>query len=226
MAYDAAHQQHLQWLQAQLIQQESKLAEAQAIVAQLQESVAYFREAIALVSRSEQNPTLTEKLPEQYSLTTNGRKEVVGLFTENGILNGGEIASTNISDNEDSKLEDDREGKETEETNKRSPKEMLLPQFREQTLGDIAEKKLKASAGKSLSSDELAKMMFETRSEDEYSRARNSLSAELRRGANEGRWKKVGRGIFVIEVQPEPNILSTEAQQRLYTANSAETLDS
>jgi hypothetical protein len=226
MAYDAAHQQHLEWLQDQLAQQESKLAEAQAIVAQLQESVAYFRDAIAVVRRSEPNLTLTEKLPEQSSFTTNGTKEVVGLVTENGNLNGGETASIIISDNEDSDLKDDREGKETEEANKRSPKDMLLAEFREQTLGDIAQKKLKASGGKPLSSDELTEMIFETRSKDEYFRARNSLSAELRRGANEKRWKKVGRGIFVIDLQSEANSLSTEPQQRLYTLNSAETLDS
>jgi hypothetical protein len=226
MVYDAAHQQHLEWLQAQLAQQDSKLAEAQAIVAQLQESVAYFRNAIAVVRTSEPNLTLTEKLPEQSSFTTNGTKEVVGLVTENGNLNGGETASIIISDNEDSDLKDDREGKETEEANKRSPKDMLLAEFREQTLGDIAEKKLKASGGKPLSSDELTEMIFETRSKDEYFRARNSLSAELRRGAKEGRWKKDGRGIFVIDVQPEANILSTEPQQRLYTLNSAKTLDS
>jgi hypothetical protein len=226
MVYDAAHQQHLEWLQAQLAQQDSKLAEAQAIVAQLQESVAYFRNAIAVVRRSEPNLTLTEKLPEQSSFTTNGTKEVVGLVTENGNLNGGETASIIISDNEDSDLKDDREGKETEEANKRSPKDMLLAEFREQTLGDIAEKKLKASGGKPLSSDELTEMIFETRSKDEYFRARNSLSAELRRGAKEERWKKVGRGIFVIDVQPEANILSTEPQQKLYTLNSAKTLDS
>ena len=226
MVYDAAHQQHLEWLQAQLAQQDSKLAEAQAIVAQLQESVAYFRNAIAVVRTSEPNLTLTEKLPEQSSFTTNGTKEVVGLVTENGNLNGGETASIIISDNEDSDLKDDREGKETEEANKRSPKDMLLAEFREQTLGDIAEEKLKASGGKPLSSDELTEMIFETRSKDEYFRARNSLSAELRRGAKEGRWKKVGRGIFVIDVQPEANILSTEPQQKLYTLNSAKTLDS
>jgi len=226
MVYDAAHQQHLEWLQAQLAQQDSKLAEAQAIVAQLQESVAYFRNAIAVVRTSEPNLTLTEKLPEQSSFTTNGTKEVVGLVTENGNLNGGETASIIISDNEDSDLKDDREGKETEEANKRSPKDMLLAEFREQTLGDIAEEKLKASGGKPLSSDELTEMIFETRSKDEYFRARNSLSAELRRGAKEERWKKVGRGIFVIDVQPEANILSTEPQQKLYTLNSAKTLDS
>ena len=226
MAYDAAHQQHLEWLQAQLAQQESKLAEAQALVAQLQESVAYFSNAIAVVRKSEPNPTQTEELPKQSSFTINARKEVAGLFTENGNLNGGETTSRIISENEAPEPEDSWEGEDTEDPSKRNPKDMLLPQFKGQTLGDIAEKKLKASPGRPLSPDELTEMIFATTTEDEYFRARNSLSTELRRGAKEGRWKKVGRGIFVIDVQPEANILSTEPQQRSYTMNIAETLDS
>ncbi|NES46356.1 hypothetical protein, partial [Moorena sp. SIO2C4] len=44
--------------------------------------------------------------------------------------------------------------------------------------------------------EQIVSRLFDAKSDDEQLRAKNSLSTELRRGAKEGRWKKVGRGLF------------------------------
>lgn len=91
--------------------------------------------------------------------------------------------------------EDESIEEETENPNQRNPKDMFKPEFSRKTLGDAALMILD-SCNHPLHSDEITKRLFDYRSEDEYQRAKNSLSTELRRGAKEGRWKKIERGFF------------------------------
>jgi hypothetical protein len=44
--------------------------------------------------------------------------------------------------------------------------------------------------------EDLVKELYDTHSEDEFKRARNTLSAALRRGASEGAWQKSGRSFY------------------------------
>jgi hypothetical protein len=44
--------------------------------------------------------------------------------------------------------------------------------------------------------EDLVEVLYDTKSEDEFKRARNSLSAGLRRGFEEGAWKKLGRSFY------------------------------
>lgn len=76
-----------------------------------------------------------------------------------------------------------------------TPEDWLFPQFKplgskkaiEQVLEEI-----KAS----VEIEDLVKTLYDTKSGDEFRRARNSLSAGLRRGAEEGSWKKIGRSFY------------------------------
>lgn len=111
-----------------------------------------------------------------------------------------------------SNIED--ESPEVHAPQQRSPKEMLRSEFSGKTLGDVAEFVLR-SCGEAVNADDIAKLVFDTNSSDEYLRARNSLSTELRRGAKEERWKQVGRGLFVIhnnktrlEAEPQAKALT------------------
>lgn len=100
---------------------------------------------------------------------------------------------------------DDEENKD-----KRNPKDMLLPRYKGQTLGDIAEKILN-SVKQPLDVDSITKVIFDVQNDDEYFRARNSLATELRRGAREGRWKKIGRGSFLaMGVEAPTELLNSE----------------
>lgn len=85
---------------------------------------------------------------------------------------------------------------------KRNPMEMVKPQFKGMQLGDIVELILKQNR-KPLTTSELSRMIYDTTDKDEFARARNSLSAELRSGASKEppRWLKRGRSTYVTRSQ-------------------------
>lgn len=72
---------------------------------------------------------------------------------------------------------------------------MLRAEFTNKTLAEVAEIVLDRR-NEAFRADDIAQVVFVTEDEDEYARARNSLSTELRRGAKEGRWQQVRRGFF------------------------------
>jgi len=85
---------------------------------------------------------------------------------------------------------------------KRNPMDMVKPQFKGIQLGDIVELILKQNR-KPLTTSELSRMIYDTNDKDEFARARNSLSAELRSGASKEppRWLKRGRSTYVARSQ-------------------------
>ncbi|PZO20893.1 MAG: hypothetical protein DCF25_05955 [Leptolyngbya foveolarum] len=84
-----------------------------------------------------------------------------------------------------------------EQTIHRSPMDMLRNEFKGMRLGNIAAQVLDEHSI-SLTTTELARLIYETKNSDEFSRARNSLSAELRTGVRDShpRWKKIGRNAY------------------------------
>lgn len=76
----------------------------------------------------------------------------------------------------------------------RSPMEMLRAEYKGMRLGDIAAKVLGGNPSP-LTTTELTRLIYDTGSDDEFNRARNSLSTELRVGAkgDDPKWRKVGR---------------------------------
>ena len=183
MDYYAARQQHLEWLQENLAQEEAKLAEAQALVIQLQGSITYYRQAIEqLAPRSLESPD-SNSFQRDNSSQENSNSRKVG-------------EHPNLLEGSASQPENDYFDKEGEE--RRKPKDMMRPQYKKEgkTLGDVIQEFLEAKIGKALGSEYITREIFEVLSDEDFQRAKNSLSAELRRGAKEGRWKQVGRGSF------------------------------
>lgn len=76
-----------------------------------------------------------------------------------------------------------------------TPEDWLFPQFKplgsKKAIEQILEE-IKAP----VEIEDLVKALYDTKSDDEFKRARNSLSAGLRRGAEEGFWKKIGRSFY------------------------------
>lgn len=65
--------------------------------------------------------------------------------------------------------------------------------------------------------EDIAEILYETRTPEEFKKAKNSIAAQLRRGAEEGRWQKIGRGHFA-----PINSISEENQEHYEMVNSYE----
>lgn len=82
---------------------------------------------------------------------------------------------------------------------------MIRAEYKGMKLGDIAAKVLSAETAP-LTTTQLTQRIYCTSSDDEFERARNSLSTELRVGAksNNPRWRKCGRYAYCgLHIHPE-----------------------
>jgi uncharacterized coiled-coil protein SlyX len=233
MTHHRAHHQHIEWLEVQLAQQkqeltaaEDKLAEVKALVEQKQDSVAYFQRELERVTSN----ALVEATVETSS-SHSGSQVAWNISTEIRNQNGSQATSDTSrceDENFDSEEFEDEgyEDEEFENLNKRNPKDMLRAEFKSMTLGDAAETIL-AQYRYPLNPEQIAAKMFEPQSEDEHLRARNSLATELRRGAKDGRWKKIGRGLFVSnDIQAEALATKPEQLSRFNAIDNGSILDS
>jgi hypothetical protein len=176
MSYDTARQQHIKWIQQQIEEKIFALTEAENRVSQLKADIEYFKLMLNIHENANTDALSQDTLILPHS-EQNSNKESHSIQTSNSGLVG----------NGKNGVEDDR---------KRSPKEMLRVEFADKTLADVAELVLN-SRNEPMTADDIAHYIFMTQDNDEYIRARNSLSTELRRGAKEGRWKQIGRGSFI-----------------------------
>lgn len=176
MAYDTARQQHIEWLQQQVEDKRAALAEAQARVSQLQADIKYYELMLNIHQKAN-----ADALGQDASLISNSNVNSNGVSQKS---KQNKYFST-----------DDNLNNGAGNNNKRSPKEMLRAEFTNKTLAEVAEIVLN-SRNEALSADDIAQVVFLTEDDDEYMRARNSLSTELRRGAKEGKWQQIGRGSF------------------------------
>lgn len=74
-------------------------------------------------------------------------------------------------------------------------KDLMRPEFTGMMLKEAAKLVLNKEARK-MHTDEIAKIIYDIRSNEELQAARRSLSSEMRRGSVAGLWKKVGRNEF------------------------------
>lgn len=175
MSYDTARQQHIRWLHKQIEEKISTLTEAEVRVSQLRADIEYFKLMLNIHEKAN-----TDALNQDTSIMLNSDE------SSNGESNQSQTNNYIFADNAKYGVADD---------NKRSPKEMLRTEFANKTLAEVAEIVLN-SRNEALTADDIARAVFITENNDEYVRARNSLSTELRRGAKEGRWQQIGRGSF------------------------------
>ncbi len=190
--YYAARQQHIEWLKEKLAEEEAELAILEARVIELRGSIVYYKQAIEQLSPTA--PDSDSSLPNNFQQgdASSSDEDSNSRQVHRNLLPEGTVKLFEDDELEEEDYFEFEAGSES----KRNPKDMLRPKFKGKTLGDIAAMCLKASKGKELNSDDIAKEIFEASSEEEFQRAKNSLSTELRRGAREGRWKKNGRGMF------------------------------
>lgn len=87
--------------------------------------------------------------------------------------------------------------RQKQQDEKRTPMDMVRPEFKGLKLGDIITKVLNKNPGL-LTTNELTRLIYRTATDDEFDRARNSLSSELRSELKlqNPRWKKVGRNAY------------------------------
>lgn len=166
MTNNIAHQQHIKWLQQQVALKRIALAQAQAQIEQIRDDIGYFE--------------LTLKAEQKTSTDTSIQK-ACAIFQANMSPNQfvTQIESGNhlfIKNNSNSNI-------------RRLPKQMLRFEFRKKSLAQIIEAVLN-SQHEYVCADDIARAIFLTQNNNEYIRARNSLSTELRRGACIGQMAK------------------------------------
>ena len=100
----------------------------------------------------------------------------------------------------------------------RTPMEMVRDEYKGMMLGDIAARVLDEYQSV-LTPKQLSEIIYDAKTDEEFERARNSLSAELRAGAKgeSPRWKKIGRYAYA-SLQVCPNGAETEEVPRQKSA--------
>jgi len=192
MAQDVAREQHVKWLKEQIDQQKSELAEVQAKAVQLKASIVYYEGMLALVAPEEVASTPTDMLSETEALTWNGgRVASTSSLAADEHLKGG-LPNISLA-SEDASLEK----ASSQNRHQRSPMEMKRPQYEGLTFAESIERVLNDHP-ESMRVDQIVEAIFDAASEEEFWRAKNSLSVELRRGAEpqHKRWKKLGRNLY------------------------------
>jgi hypothetical protein len=173
-------------------QQKSELAEVQAKAVQLKASIVYYEGLLALVAPEEVASTPTEMLSETEALTLKGGQVAsTSSFCADEHLKGG-LPNVNLA-SEDAGLEK----ASSQNRLQRNPVEMKRPQYVGLTFAESIEKVLNDSQEPMLV-DRIVEAIFDAEPGEEFFRAKNSLSGELRRGAQNEykRWKKLGRNLY------------------------------
>jgi hypothetical protein len=79
---------------------------------------------------------------------------------------------------------------------KRLPMDMLRAEYRGVPLVKIAQTILSSKAPESLDNNELTRLAYDTKTEQEFIQARNSFASFLRTGSGKHGWEKKGRGLY------------------------------
>ncbi|NET67990.1 MAG: hypothetical protein F6K63_27835 [Moorea sp. SIO1G6] len=203
MNIKSAQEDHINWIKTRLEQTQQELAEAEAnllklnnLVEQKRANVAYFKDKLEAELSSNDIDIVADiaiALHEKTEVNSNHLSEQNTTVNSNG--NVGKVNFFDDELEEKSFEENQIKNQEDEEGDKRNPRDMLYPEFRGKTFCEAVEIILDNFAAP-VNREQIVSRLFDAKSDDEQLRAKNSLSTELRRGAKEGRWKKVGRGLF------------------------------
>ena len=68
-----------------------------------------------------------------------------------------------------------------------------------------------------ISLEQITQMLYNTENDEEFKTARNSIAVQLRRGADEGRWQKIGRGNFASSNYNNPEAVSSSLDRKSET---------
>lgn len=225
MAQDVGREQHVKWLKEQIAQQKSELAEVQAKAVQLKASIVYYEGMLALVAPEEVASTPTDMLSETETLTLNGSP-----VASTSSLGADEHLKGGIP-NVSSAFEDAGVEKASyKNRHQRNPVQMKRRQYKELTFAESIEKVLN-DRQKPMLVDHIVEAIFDAESEEEFWRAKNSLSVELRRGAETHKWKKVARKTYASNSFNEQSASNTASSimtppMRFSLTNSDDALSS
>jgi hypothetical protein len=192
MAQDVAREQHVKWLKEQIDQQKSELAEVQAKAVKLKASLVYYEGMLALVAPDEVASTPTDVVSETETMTWNG-----GQVASTSSLGADEHFKGGLAHFNPASEDASLEKPSSQNRHKRSPMDMKRLQYQGLTFAESIEKVLNDRQEPMLV-DQIVEAIFDAESEEEFWRAKNSLSVELRRGAEPQykRWKKLSRNIY------------------------------
>ena len=69
-----------------------------------------------------------------------------------------------------------------------------------------------------ISLEQITQMLYDTETPEEFKTAKNSIAAQLRRGADEGRWQKIGRGNFASNNYNNPEAVTSSSDRKSETS--------
>ncbi|NES83729.1 MAG: hypothetical protein F6K10_21235 [Moorea sp. SIO2B7] len=203
MNLKSAQEDHINWIKTRLEQTQQELAEAEAnllkvkdLVEQKRANVAYFQDKLeAEISSNDIDivADIASALQEKVEVNGNHLSESVTTVNSNG--NVGKVTFFDDESEQEYFEKNERKNQEDEEGDKRNPRDMLYPEFRAKTFGEAVEIILDNLAAP-VNRKQIASRLFDAKSDHEQLRATNSLANQLHQGVKEGRWKKVGRGLF------------------------------
>ena len=211
MAQDVGREQHVKWLKEQINQQKSELAEVQAEAVKLKASIVYYEGMLALVAPDEVASTPTDVVSETETLALNVGQ--VALTSSLGADKHLKEGLANVSSAfEDASLEK----ASSQNKHQRNPVQMKRPQYLGLTFTESIEKVLNDRQEPMLV-DRIVEAIFDAEPGEEFFRAKNSLSVELRRGAEtHKRWKKLSRNIYASNLCNEQSA-SNNARNTMMT---------
>ncbi|MBD2164960.1 hypothetical protein H6G04_11160 [Calothrix membranacea FACHB-236] len=172
------HQEHFEWLTSKKTQQQKKLDATKNLILQHPD----FDELKEIIKQLQADIGYCENILKYLKVNFNQQ------FGYN--------ESQDAFDDEDNDFSRDEADKSLQnDLNQRDPMSMLRPEYQGMPMLDIIESILN-DASKQMSNEDVTKIAYDTKSENEFERAKASMSAQLRIGANKGKWLKVGRGCF------------------------------
>ena len=65
-----------------------------------------------------------------------------------------------------------------------------------------------------ISLEQITQMLYDTENDEEFKTAKNSIAVQLRRGADEGRWQKIGRGNFASNNYNNPEAIPSSSDSK------------
>ncbi|MFB2893289.1 hypothetical protein ACE1CI_10280 [Aerosakkonemataceae cyanobacterium BLCC-F50] len=209
MTYDLAEERTKKIFEEQLAKEverrtelEKQLKQTQQELKLVERNIAYFDGLLRWLSKDSSEAADGDSHEESSSLSqAQQAQEVQARSPENGSLQSRQLSLMPAYFDVDTSNEDDEEEGEymlSATESERPPMEMLKPQFKGQSMTDIVLSILKQEQ-RPMRAVEIAFAVYQTESKEEFTRARNSIGAELRTGADKKGWKKAGRGRYVIE---------------------------
>ena len=189
---------------------QEKLEKSKAEVEYHQKALATAQQEVALCQKwLNEYQDITEQADR--SETTSTHPEILGTLEDRQTSTE---ARNNNGNHTKTKTEEEKTSRSSSKTMKpaesgleplkvRTPIEMIKPEFKGMTINKIAQKILREAAPEELTNAQITKLVYDTSTEEEFSRCRGAISAVLREEAGKWGWAKLGPNKYVWVGEPE-----------------------